>query len=230
MSARKTSKFWSNLDQGWQPLLALFAVDMMELILSDTLTVKQILPKTSALESDPLNSSVTLILFVTVLFAWLLGSNIVKRISAIIYAGWVTLGLISSLVVLILTMPARTAAGAGIGMLWDALMVWGVNVVIFAVWYWLIDSGGHEARSKSLPERRDFVFPQQANASLSGWDHWTPGFVDYMFLAFNTSTAFSPTDTLILTYKAKLATMLQATISLITIAALAGYAINIMAG
>ncbi len=58
---------------------------------------------------------------------------------------------------------------------------------------------------------------------------WSPGFVDYLFLAFNTSTAFSPTDTAVLSQRAKLLTMLQALLSLVIIAVLAARAINSLA-
>jgi hypothetical protein len=52
--------------------------------------------------------------------------------------------------------------------------------------------------------------------------------VDYLFLAFNTSTAFSPTDTAVLSRWAKLCTMLQSLISLAIIALLAARAVNIL--
>ena len=57
---------------------------------------------------------------------------------------------------------------------------------------------------------------------------WSPGFVDYLFLAFNTSTAFSPTDVPVLSRWAKGAMMLQSIISLITIALIAARAVNIL--
>ncbi len=57
---------------------------------------------------------------------------------------------------------------------------------------------------------------------------WKPGFVDYLFLAFNTSTAFSPTDVPILSRWAKLLMMVQSSVSLGTIAILAARAINIL--
>jgi hypothetical protein len=57
---------------------------------------------------------------------------------------------------------------------------------------------------------------------------WSPGFVDYLFLAFNTSTAFSPTDVPVLSRWAKLLMMVQSIISLATIALLAGRAVNIL--
>jgi uncharacterized membrane protein len=59
-------------------------------------------------------------------------------------------------------------------------------------------------------------------------DQWRPGFVDYLFLAFNTSTAFSPTDVPVLSRWAKGLMMIQSTISLMTIAILAARAINIL--
>ena len=57
---------------------------------------------------------------------------------------------------------------------------------------------------------------------------WSPHFMDYLFLAFNTSTAFSPTDTAVLSRWAKLGMMLQSLMSLTIIALLAGRAVNIL--
>lgn len=61
-----------------------------------------------------------------------------------------------------------------------------------------------------------------------GDKRWSPQFIDYLFLAFNTSTAFSPTDTPVLSRWAKVLTMVQAIIAMATIATLAARAINIM--
>ena len=57
---------------------------------------------------------------------------------------------------------------------------------------------------------------------------WSPGFVDYLFLAFNTSTAFSPTDSPVLSRWAKVMMMIQSLISLTTVALLAARAVNIL--
>jgi hypothetical protein len=57
---------------------------------------------------------------------------------------------------------------------------------------------------------------------------WKPHFVDYLFLAFNTSTAFSPTDTAVLSRWAKLGMMVQSLISLTIVALLAARAVNIL--
>ena len=57
---------------------------------------------------------------------------------------------------------------------------------------------------------------------------WSPRFIDYLFLAFNTSTALSPTDTPILSRWAKILVILQALISLTLVAVLAARAVNVM--
>ncbi|TIR37749.1 MAG: hypothetical protein E5X16_03585, partial [Mesorhizobium sp.] len=74
----------------------------------------------------------------------------------------------------------------------------------------------------------DFLFPQMTLADREIRD-WLPGFVDYAFLAFTNATAFSPTDTLPLTQRAKLLMMAEAMISLLTIALVAARAVNILA-
>jgi len=62
----------------------------------------------------------------------------------------------------------------------------------------------------------------------AGQQDWSPNFVDYLFLAFNTSTAFSPTDVPVLTRWAKILMMLQSLISLLIIALLAARAVNML--
>ena len=77
-----------------------------------------------------------------------------------------------------------------------------------------------------------FLFPQmtldpEAKRTM-GEQSWSPGFVDYLFLAFNTSTAFSPTDCPVLSRWAKMLMMTQALISFATVALLAARAVNIL--
>ena len=90
-----------------------------------------------------------------------------------------------------------------------------------------MDRGGPEARANKAEKKPDRLFPQEGAVEDVPAD-WRPTFVDYLFLGFTTSTAFSPTDTLPLTSRAKILMMLQCTISLVTIVAVASRAINIM--
>jgi hypothetical protein len=117
----------------------------------------------------------------------------------------------------------RTQAG---DLLRDAALLWVSNIMTFALWYWEVDGGGPAHRQPGPRGSSDFVFPQRVIEEAGQHTDWTPEFVDYLFLAFNTSTAFSPTDTMVLARRAKLLMMVQSVISLITIAVLAARAIN----
>jgi hypothetical protein len=142
----------------------------------------------------------------------------------------VTASLIGSLYLLVRALlshgvPPKTLLGV-------AVVLWLSNVLVFASWYWRLDAGGPHARDlRDAHTEGAFLFPQMTIDSLKtpeGARGWMPGFVDYLFLAFNSSTAFSPTDVPVLSRWAKLLMMVQATISLITIALLAARAVNIL--
>jgi hypothetical protein len=107
----------------------------------------------------------------------------------------------------------------------SAVALWISNILVFASWYWRLDAGGPNQR-ELRGEHMDgaFLFPQM---TLGDRD-WLPGFMDYLFLAFNTSTAFSPTDVPVLSRWAKGMMMVQSTISLTTLALLAARAVNIL--
>ena len=102
------------------------------------------------------------------------------------------------------------------------------NILIFSIWYWIIDPPGVDENPRD-DEPWDFLFPQRSGP-LPHYETWMPRYTDYLYLAFTTSFAFSPTDTLPLTRRAKLLMLLQSTISIITLTAIAGGAINILAG
>ncbi|WP_198676046.1 hypothetical protein [Kribbella monticola] len=111
-----------------------------------------------------------------------------------------------------------------------ALLIWVTNVVAFAVWYWEIDRGGPFARMpehEHEEERADLLFPQMT-LDLPGWQDWLPGFTDYLFVAFTAATAFSPTDTMPLTARAKTLMGFQSGVSLLTIAIVAARAVNVL--
>jgi hypothetical protein len=110
----------------------------------------------------------------------------------------------------------------------DVLLMAVTNILIFSIWYWVIDPPGIEETLR-LDEPWDFLFPQRGS-ELRGYEAWLPRYTDYVYLAFTTSFAFSPTDTLPLTRRAKMFMVLQSTISLITLTGIAGAAINILAG
>jgi hypothetical protein len=143
----------------------------------------------------------------------------------------VTLGLIVSVILLIGALPAHKETPTEL--LLSAGCLWFTNILVFALWYWRLDAGGPHGRDRRRGHSEGaFLFPQMTMPPLAksgaGKEEWSPNFVDYLFLAFNTSTAFSPTDAPVLARWAKLLMMLQSLISLTVIALLAGRAVNIL--
>jgi hypothetical protein len=119
-------------------------------------------------------------------------------------------------------MPAASLVRAGV-------LIWTTNVAAVAIAFWELDRGGPFARDPAHArpvQRPDLLFPQQTG--VPGWDArgWRPGFGDYLFVAFTGATAFSPTDTLPLSFPAKLIMTLASGVSLITIGILVARAVN----
>jgi hypothetical protein len=112
--------------------------------------------------------------------------------------------------------------------------LWATNVLVFATWYWRLDAGGPNERERRAAHTSGaFLFPQMTTTlpcGPGGVDaaQWRPGFVDYLFVAFNTSTAFSPTDVPVLSAWAKLAMMVQAIISFTAVVLIGARAVNIL--
>ena len=115
----------------------------------------------------------------------------------------------------------------GVYLLTSSIVLWVSNVLIFSLLYWQIDLGGPEARLHRSHRHPDWLFPQ-AGLPEDLAPGWHPTFIDYLFLSFTTATAFSPTDTLPLTSRAKLLMMAESTISLVNLVAVAARAINIL--
>jgi uncharacterized membrane protein len=149
----------------------------------------------------------------------------VARVLTLVGNGLITVAMIASLVFLIQGIPKHSEAPKDL--LRSASMLWVANVLVFALWYWKLDAGGPMGRdNKSDGLNSSFLFPQMLERD--GNSSWTPHFMDYLFLAFNTSTAFSPTDTAVLSRWAKLGMMLQSLISLTIVILLAARAVNIL--
>jgi uncharacterized membrane protein len=106
--------------------------------------------------------------------------------------------------------------------------IWLTNAIVFGLWYWEYDRGGPAARALGLADKPDLLFPQMTDPSLA--KDWEPIVLDYFFVAYTNSTAFSPTDTLPLSRWAKVLFMLQSAISLVTVALIAARAVNILPG
>ncbi len=103
--------------------------------------------------------------------------------------------------------------------------VWLGNNVAFALLYWEFDGGGPTARLRGLPTYPALAFPQLMNPELAP-PTWRPHFIDYLYVAFTTANAFSPTDTMPMVSWTKLAMGSQALISFAVIGIVFARAIN----
>jgi len=159
------------------------------------------------------------------------GHHHLNKILGFTVIALVTTGMVASLILLISALPSHKETPTDL--LRSAACLWFTNILVFALWYWRLDAGGPHGRDLRFghPDGA-FLFPQMTmhpEAKLkAGEEAWSPNFVDYLFLAFNTSTALSPTDVPVLTRWAKVLMMLQSFISLTVLVLLAARAVNIL--
>jgi uncharacterized membrane protein len=198
----------------WPALVAMLADGLIYLAL----------PERLSLGPDWLLLAVIFVLLVPIVFSYRLGRYDISRILTFAALGVITLALIGSLGLLIEGLPSHKDPPRTL--LASAALLWFTNILVFGLWYWKLDAGGPVGREQGNA-RSAFLFPQMMGHPEED-PSWSPMFLDYLFLAFNTSTAFSPTDTAVLARWAKVLMMVQSLISLTTIALLAARAVNIL--
>lgn len=118
------------------------------------------------------------------------------------------------------------ASVAGRPLVYASVPIWLTNVIVFGLWYWEMDRGGVAARHRADHRAPDFLFPQMTTPAAA--PGWSPSFLDYLYTAFTNATAFSPTDTMPLSGRAKLLMMLQSLASVLTVTIVVSRAINIL--
>jgi hypothetical protein len=214
------SKVVRDPEPRWLALIAALAVGALEYVLPEPLTVG---PGWVAL-------AIAVILLIPTMISHRTGNVRMNDIFGYSVLVALTLMVASSLGLLIMRLPGK--ADSPIELLRSAGALWGSNILLFASWYWRLDGGGPNERIKRAVHDGAFLFPQMMmDEKLRrelGEENWRPGFVDYLFLAFNTSTAFSPTDVPVLSRWAKVMMMVQSVISLSTLALIAARAVNIL--
>lgn len=136
------------------------------------------------------------------------------------------LALVNQVYVVIIVMQLVNGQIAGPRILLAAFAVWITNVIAFALVYWELDQGGPYARRvegvrDDAPQ--DFRFPQQEDGAS-----WDPVFFDYAFFSLSNMMAFSPTDTMPLTLRAKALMAYQALTGFVLLALVISRAVNIL--
>jgi hypothetical protein len=212
---------------GWSVLLALLVITVLDDIRSEVLTVYDayhVVQEDFPAIVQFAYTDGSHVLLVVALACWLFGWQRAFRATALGLLGLVTLFLALDVGMLIATLGTRTSGGGAFTLLWDACLVWTANMLIFTIWYWMVDHWEYRA---AAPSRRDFWFPQHDNPTMGG-EHWQPSFFDYLFLAFNTSVAFSVTNTQFISARARVLMMVQALTSLAILVILAARVVSII--
>jgi hypothetical protein len=170
---------------------------------------------------------------------------LVLALAIAIRSGWVRISRSVSLILLgVVTLAEAIGTGALIAslvtapapmsdvphatalvLLRDGALLWLVNVLTFSFWYWELDGGGSSRQCDADYQSTDFIFPQ-ATLERNKERNWAPHYIDYLFLAFNTSIAYSPTDTQVLSMRAKLLMMIQSLTALTLLTIIAARAVN----
>lgn len=151
-----------------------------------------------------------------------------SRLSRTLSLGLTALVIISNLVALgLLVHKVGGQNVKGGGLLVAGLQVWATNVIAFALLFWNLDRGGPVARAQ-LPRDQfplaDFRFSHDEDhdaiaevaAGSSRHADWAPTFVDYLYVSTTNSSAFSPTDTMPLSSRAKIFMGIEASAALLT--------------
>jgi uncharacterized membrane protein len=198
----------------WPGAVALLSIGASYLALSDYVTVV---------------SRFWLPVFIAISVVVLLGAHAqgrhrLARAITFVLLGVVTASLVLREVFLITTLSGRGASAFSV--LVDAVLIWISTVVTFAVWYWEIDGNGPAGRSTETHASKDFLFPQMEQKDGERAVGWTPGFLDYLFVAFTTSSAFGPTDTPVLSRRVKILTVIQTVLSLVVIIVLVSWGVG----
>jgi len=214
-------------------VIVLAIITLHDFLLSNTLSIPGALGRIALVKLislDRVASSLEFIVPIAILAAmlvlWFTESDQWVHTLAIVYLAWVTIRLITKVALVSYIIASRPQTGVGV-LLKDTIVLWIANILLFGAWYWIIDAGGPRVRREGPAQRFDFAFPQRV-ASLPGWQNWQPGFWDYVFLGFCGSTQFGLADTLLLSVRAKLLLMLQATLSVTVIIFIASIAISVL--
>jgi uncharacterized membrane protein len=211
----------SRTEPRWPALIAILAVGSLSVALPAGLTIgpRWLFP------------AITGALLLPTIVSHRIGHQQLTRIFGVLVTSVVTIEMIVSVGLLVGGLPSGRETP--VRLLQSAASIWIANILVFALWYWRLDAGGPYGRdARAGHDSGSFLFPQMTMLPdakrAAGQEHWSPDFVDYLFLAFNTSTAFSPTDTPVLARWGKALMMVQSIISLAVIAILAARAINML--
>jgi uncharacterized membrane protein len=154
------------------------------------------------------------------------GAGLVRsRRAALVLLGLLVAGNLVALAILVAGLvTSSTSDLSGGELLLTAFAIYTADVIVFGLLYWELDGGGPTARRSTLTRvALDFRFPQDDRP-----EQWRPVAWDYLYVSLTNSIAFSPTDTMPLSLRAKASMGLESAISAITVLLVAARAVNVL--
>ena len=234
MSNEKLRAFYDDRRKKGPGLIALAIVGVINWIVSDVLNFSSLVSQLNIDTSGFKQIANTLLpdfglfgtLFVVALVFWLFDWDRLTR--TIIYgANVIATFLVANYAFdLLFSITKRSGNRDAAFLMIDAVLVWLMNLIVFTIWYWMLDRGGPDRRATSNARRPDWLFPQDQSA-VEGWEDWKPGFTDYFYAAFAYSASFGPNDTQMLSQRFKYLSMAQTVLSLMVVVMVAARAINL---
>ena len=214
-----------NPESRWPVLLALFAAIVMQRAIPERYTV---VPRWPLLAME---IALVVVLMIINPVRLTRPTRLGKAASLILLAA-ITIDNTASAIVLDYHILTGTVSNDAALLLGSGAAVFITNITVFGIWYWEIDLGGPFARAgvkKRDPKHEypDFLFPQMDVRQLAPPD-WEPRFLDYLYTSLTNVMAFSPTDTMPLTRRAKAMMSLQALVAVSTIALVFARAVNVL--
>ena len=149
----------------------------------------------------------------------------INHLFAVILLGLISVANVSSLLLVLHSLVITHATFSGPELLTSAIAILLTNVIVYALWYWEIDSPGL-SRKRWSKHDKDFQFTQQ---DLKGeYPGWHPQFLDYLYLSVTNAVNFASADARPLTHAAKLLMGSQALISVLTLALVLARSVSIL--
>jgi hypothetical protein len=158
------------------------------------------------------------------------GSGLVRsRSAALLLLGLLVLGNFAALAILVAGLvTANTSDLTGGELLLTAFALWTTDVIVFGLLFWELEAGGPAARLRARARTTpDFQFPQDDNPGLAG-PGWRPQVWDYLYVSLTNAIAFSPTDTMPLSLRAKATMGLESATSAVIVLLVAARAVNVL--
>jgi len=219
----------SHLHSGAWAVFVLFIILLLQDRLSSSLAIGRITPDLiDRFLRDEVQNQVwqiiKFVVFVPAVIAWLSGRRRALTVWVVVSNFLLTIQLLLSETLLVLTLGETDKA---LVLIRDTIIVAIINILIFSLWYWIIDSPSLRDEAPETTTHWDFLFPQRGN-QFPGYENWHPHYADYLFLAVVTTMSFSPADTLPLSRRAKFLMGTQALLAFATITVLAARALSIL--